>query len=344
MLYFFTKSEIGAGGSRHRAFFVADFLKRNGYESRIIIPPVYRKETTRTKARIDYVKTIFSLRRNDVVFLQNPIFSTYFIFCICLVKIIFRPTLVFDFDDATWVQNPIAPRVLAFFSDKYIVASHYLAKWPPLQGKPILVMPNLVDYILAEKYKVRREDTKVVLGWIGGAPLSLHNLKIIIPAFEILIKEDVQFKFLLVGTLGSQEVVNTFTLPGLDVEFVDKLNWGKEGEIQKANSRFDIGLCPLVDNESNKGRCSLKVLDYMAAGIPVVASPIGENIYFINKNVTGCLPEVTAEWVRDLKTLILNKEKREEMGKDSLAKLKEEYSYQANIKKYIDFLFLQKSL
>ncbi len=341
MLYFFTKSEIGAGGSRHRAFFVADFLKKKGYESTIIIPPVYRKETTRTKARLDYLKTIFSLRKKDIVFLQNPIFSTYFMVCICLVKVIFRPTLVFDFDDATWVQNPIAPRVLAFFSDKYIVASHYLSKWEPLQGKPILVMPNLVDYTLAERYKEPKSDGKVVLGWIGGAPLSLHNLKILIPVFEILIKKKSPFKFLLVGTLGSKEVVNTFTMPGLDVEFMDKLNWGKEGEIQKANSRFDIGLCPLIDNESNRGRCSLKVLDYMASEIPVVASPVGENIYFIDGGKTGYLPTTDDEWVSCLTVLILNKEKREEMGKASLAKLKEEYSYQANIEKYIDFLGLK---
>ncbi len=341
MLYIFTKSEIGAGGSRHRAFFVADFLRKKGHELQLIIPPVYRKEVPRRQARLDYLKTIFSLQKNDIVFLQNPIFSTYFIFCICLVKIIFRPTLVFDFDDATWVQNPIAPRVIAFFSDKYIVASHCLSQWKNIQGKPILVMPNLVDYSLAEKYKVQKGNGPLVLGWIGGAPLSLHNLKILIPVFEKLIQENVQFKFLLVGTLGSKEVVDTFSLKGINVEFVDKLDWGKEGEIQKANCRFDIGLCPLVDNESNRGRCSLKVLDYMAAGIPVIASPVGENVYFINKDKTGFLPNTTEEWVRDIKHLVDEVGLKEKMGQASLEKLKNEYSYQANIDKYIQFLGLK---
>jgi glycosyltransferase involved in cell wall biosynthesis len=341
MLYIFTKSEIGAGGSRHRAFFVANFLKKNGHELKLIIPPIYRKETPRMQARFEYLKTIFSLRKSDTVLLQNPIFSKYFILCICIVKVIFRPTLVFDFDDATWVQNPIAPRVMAFFSDKYIVASHYLANWKNIQGKPIMVMPNLVDYELAMKYRVARSDKKIVLGWIGGAPLSLHNLKILVPVFEKLVSDGVSFKFLLIGTLGSDEVVKTFSLRGMDFEFVDRLDWGKEGEIQKANSRFDIGLCPLVDNESNRGRCSLKVLDYMASSIPVIASPIGENEYFIENNVTGYLPSSTEDWVESIKKLISDDVLRDKMGKSSFNKLVKEYSYQSNIDKYISFLGLK---
>ncbi len=342
MLYIFTKSVRSAGGSRHRAFFIADFLKERGYKFELVIPPVYHTETTRMKARIDYLKIIFSLRKTDVVFLQNPIFSNYFIICICIVKIIFRPKFIFDFDDATWVQKPLAPRVLAFFSDKFIVASHYLAEWSPLRGKPVMVMTNLVDYTLAERYKVERVKEPVVLGWMGGAPLSLHNLKVMLPALQKLVEDKVNIKFLLIGSLGSKEVVDTMSIPGLNIEFVDRLDWGKEGEIQKGNSRFDIGVCPLVDNESNRGRCSLKILDYMAAGIPVIASPIGENMYFIDDGVTGYLPASTEEWVEKIKILVNDVELRKKMGKASLNKLVKQYSYQGNIDKYIDFLGLNK--
>ncbi len=342
MLYIFTKSVRSAGGSRHRAFFIADFLKERGYKFELVIPPVYHTETTRTKARWDYLKIIFSLRKNDIVFLQNPIFSNYFIICICLIKIVFRPKFIFDFDDATWVQKPLAPRVLAYFSDKFIVASHYLAEWSPLKGKPVMVMTNLVDYTLAQRYKAQRVQEPVVLGWMGGAPLSLHNIKVMLPALKQLVQEGVKFKLLLIGSLGSKEVVDTLSLPGLNIEFVDKLDWGKEGEIQKGNSRFDIGVCPLVDNESNRGRCSLKILDYMAAGIPVLASPIGENIYFVDDGKTGYLPATTEEWVEKIKKLVEDEQLRKKMGQASLNKLIEQYSYQRNIDKYIEFLGLTK--
>jgi glycosyltransferase involved in cell wall biosynthesis len=339
MLYLFTKSTRGAGGSRHRAFLVADFLRAAGHSVELVVPPVYHTETTRLKARVAYVRALLSLRRGDTVFLQNTIFSTYFIVAIYIVKLIFRPTIVFDFDDATWVQNPVAPRALARIADKYIVASHFLATWPWLRKKPVLIMPNLVDYTLAEKYTVERAKGKVVLGWIGGAPNSLPNLEILVPVFRKLAEKNLPVTFKLVGAGKSDAVRKLFADTGIETELVDSLEWGKEGEIQKANSSFDIGLCPLVDNESNRGRCSLKVLDYMAAGIPVVISPVGENTHFVQNGVEGYLPQATEEWVRDLVFLIQNTEQRKEVGQRAKQRLEKEFSYQANIEKYIQFIY-----
>lgn len=206
MLYFFTKSTQSAGGSRHRAFFVAEFLKQKGYDSTIVIPPAHRTDVSRNQARREYLKRILLLRKKDIVFLQNPIFSTYFIVLICFVKVLFRPTLIFDFDDATWVQNPIAPRVMALFSDKYIVASHYLAQWKPLQGKPVMIMPNLVDYTRAERYVVKREPSTVVVGWIGSGPVSFHNIEILIEVFKELVRRGAHVTFKLVVYLERIQV------------------------------------------------------------------------------------------------------------------------------------------
>ena len=321
-------------------------MKKRGYESKIVIPPAHRIGISRNQARREYLKIILLLSKNDVVFLQNSIFSTYFIVLICLVKLIFRPTLILDFDDATWVQNPIAPRIVAFFSDKFIVASHYLTSWAPLQGKPIMVMANLVDYSLAERYGVNKERKTVVLGWIGNGPLSLQNMEILVPVFKELVKRGIRFTFKLVGTLSdryphkSKELINLFTISGVETVFVDSLEWGKDGEIQKANSSFDVGLCPLLDSVSNRARCSLKVLDYMAAGIPVVISPVGEHLYFVDEGENGFLPKTVLEWVDALEKLITDNRLRKLMGRASLEKLKKEFSYQANIEKYIDFLGL----
>jgi glycosyltransferase involved in cell wall biosynthesis len=340
MLYIFTKSTRNAGGSRHRAFLVADFLKKEGYESKLIVPAVYNKDVSRFKARLIYLKTIFSLRKKDVVFLQNPIFSTYFIIAIIIVKIVFRPTIIFDFDDATWVQNSIAPKVLAMFSDKFIVASHHLAKWSWIRSKPVMVMSNLVDYSLAEKYKVVKDSDKVVIGWIGGAEKSIKNLELLVPVLQKLADKKLPIIFKIVGAGHSGKVQDMFDATGVETEYVETLDWGKEGEIQKVNNSFDIGVCPLLDNDSNKARCSLKVLDYMASGVPVVISPVGENKYFIEGEVGGFLPKNEDEWVEDLERLILDNELRERKGREAKERLIKNYSYQGNMGKYIDYLGL----
>lgn len=343
MIYFFSKSTKAAGGSRHRAFNVVDFLRLRGCEAQLIIPPVYRTAETRLRARLDYLKTTLSLRKNDVVLLQTPIFSKWFVIMMCVVKYIFRPRVIFDFDDAIWRRNPIATRALAHISDEFIVATHYLAKWPPLKGKPITIISNLVDWDLFAKYQTSKgKCDKVVLGWIGGAHHSLPNLRILIPVFEALIKNRVSFKFKVVGVLGSQAVRDTFQkVDGLDVEFVDSLDWAKEGEIQKANHSFDVGLCPLLVNEDNEARCSLKVLDYMAAELPVVISNVGEHKYFVDHGINGFLVSTNEEWIKYLTLLIKDEELRKKIGQAAGEKIKKQYTYQTNIGKYIKILRLR---
>jgi glycosyltransferase involved in cell wall biosynthesis len=348
MLYIFTKSDIGAGGTRHRAVFVADFLHKAGYKAELVFPPMYRAGVSRRAARMAYIKTILSLRKGDTAFLQNPIFNRYFIFLICAVKIVFRPTIIFDFDDATWIQNPIAPKVLAFFADRFIVASHYLSKWPYIKGRPTLVMANLIDYSIADTYGRHAEsaggNAPVVLGWIGNAPdpLSRENLAVLLPAMKALAARKANCVFRIVGTQDDVAVTQPFIDTGIRFESVARLDWGKPGEIQKANAAFDIGLCPLVPGETNEARCSLKVLDYMAAGIPVAISPIGENTYFIEDGVQGFLPKNAGEWTEKLLLLIEDRALREKMGREARAKLEAQYSYQANMQKYIEFLRLDK--
>lgn len=342
MLYIFTKSTIDAGGSRHRAFFPAKFIRKAGYDVDIIIPPVYIKNISRNKARWQYVKKILSLRKNDVVLLQTPIFSKWFVALMCIVKYIFHPRVIFDFDDAIWRRNPIATRAFAYISDEFIVATHYLAKWSPLRGKSVTIISNLVDWDLPAKYKAPKgKCDKIVLGWIGGARHSLPNLRILVPVFETLIKSGVPFKFKIVGVLGSQAVRDTFQeIAGLDVEFVDSLDWAKEGEIQKANRSFDIGLCPLLTNEDNEARCSLKVLDYMAAELPVVISNIGEHKHFVDHGMNGFLADSAEEWIKYLTMLIGDEDLRKKIGRAAGEKIKKYYTYQTNIDKYVNILRL----
>jgi glycosyltransferase involved in cell wall biosynthesis len=340
MIYFFSKSTRAAGGSRHRAFNVVDFLRARGYEARLVVPPVYRATETRFRARLDYLKTILSLRRNDVVVLQTPIFSRWFVALMCMAKYILRPRVIFDFDDAIWRRNPIATRAFAHIADEFIVATHYLAKWPPLGKKPVTIIPNLVDLDLAMKYRMPKESgDKVVLGWIGGAHHSLPNLRILVPVFEALIKNGVSFKFKIVGVLGSRDVRDAFQkIVGLDVEFVDSLDWAKEGEIQETNRSFDIGLCPLLTNEDNEARCSLKVLDYMAAELPVVISNIGEHRHFVDHGVNGFLADTTEEWIKYLSLLICDEDLRRRIGRAAGEKIERHYTYQTNIDKYVTIL------
>ncbi len=340
MIYFFTKGTRNAGSSRHRAFNLSDFLNKYNYQSKVIVPPIFQKDKKLLYLRIEYLKIIFSLRRKDIVILQTTIFNRLFIVLIALIKILFNPKIIFDFDDAIYIKNPIATKILVKVSDKIIVASHYLSEWGYIQNKQIMIVPNLIKYKLAQKYTVtHKEKKKVIIGWIGGGPASIKNLEMLSFIFETLIKKHLHFKFRFVGSLGSKKVYDLFNkIDGLDVEFIDRLDWAKEGEIQKANQSFDIGLNPLIENRDNRARCSLKVLDYMAVGLPVVASDIGENKYFINNGKNGFLVKNKKEWVEVLSRLIDDSELRKMIGQNAQKRIKNHYSYEAMIERYIEFI------
>lgn len=340
MIYFFTKGTAVAGSSRHRAYNIVEYLNLNGVKAVVVSPPVFQKNENKIIAKINYLKLILSLRSKDIVILQTTIFNRLFIVLIIIVKNFFNPRIIFDFDDAIYIKNPIATKILVKISNKVIVASHYLSEWNYIQNKQVMIVPNLIKYELSQKYTVIYEKKeKVVVGWIGGGPASMHNIEILAPVFEVLVKKGLRYKFRFVGSLGSKKVYNLFNkIDGLDVEFIDKLDWGKKGEIQKTNQCFDIGLNPLIKSKDNMARCSLKVLDYMAVGLPVVASNIGENNYFIDNGKNGFLVKNKIEWVEILSRLILNNELRKTIGQNAQERIKNHYSYESIMGDYIRFI------
>jgi len=339
MIIFFTKGTKSAGSSRHRAFNLADFLTEAGIPCRVIIPPVFIAKKSRIKSKIQYLESIFSASSRDTIVLQSTIFNLLFISLISLTKFIRRPQIIFDFDDALYLHNPKITKYLVWLADKVTVASHELKDWVEKRGKLVLVVPNLIDYKIAEAYivdyKIKKE---VVLGWIGGAPSSIPNLLLLVPVFEELRRRNFNFKFKLIGTLNSKAVTEIFNISGVKSELIDRIEWTKKGVIQQANQSFDIGLAPLVDWPVNRARCSLKVLDYMSVGLPVVCSDVGENRHFVENNVSGFLVHSTSEWVQRLGQLISDNSLRERIGTKARERAKKFFSYQSKIDKYKDFI------
>ena len=87
---------------------------------------------------------------------------------------------------------------------------------------------------------------------------------------------------------------------------------------------------PLPDDEWAKGKCGLKILQYMALEIPAVASPVGVNTQLINDGVNGFLCASSQEWHVALEKLIESRQLREEMGINGREFVKVNYSTTSN--------------
>ena len=85
---------------------------------------------------------------------------------------------------------------------------------------------------------------------------------------------------------------------------------------------------PLEDAPFERGKCGYKLIQYMACGLPVVASPVGVNCQIVEHGVNGFLAESPAQWEQAMKTLLANPALRQRMGQAGRKKVEQQYCIQ----------------
>lgn len=101
---------------------------------------------------------------------------------------------------------------------------------------------------------------------------------------------------------------------------------------------MDIGIMPLEDGPWERGKCGYKLIQYMACGVPVVASPVGVNISIVKNSMCGLLANTTIDWTNALKDLIEDKKKREQFGVNGRKAVENIYSTNAQQDKLFNTL------
>jgi glycosyltransferase involved in cell wall biosynthesis len=101
-----------------------------------------------------------------------------------------------------------------------------------------------------------------------------------------------------------------FASPSLDVVCAP---WSEETEVSEIQ-RFDIGIMPLVDSPWERGKCGYKLIQYMACGLPVVASPVGVNEEIVVNGENGYLARTPDDWLTAFRMLSADAVFRRNMG------------------------------
>jgi glycosyltransferase involved in cell wall biosynthesis len=246
--------------------------------------------------------------------------------------------LIFDIDDLVYMKNENEkwysrlfkgrnkPIYLMKKADHIITCTPYLTEFAQkfnVNTTDISSTINTSTYQPVNKYA---NDKKLTLGW-SGSHSTVRYLRLLHPVLKELRKE-VDFKLMVMGD-------SSFTLEGIDVEAYP---WSEENEIPVLQ-KMDIGLYPLpLDEEWVYGKSGLKALQYMAMGLPVIATAIGANFRVIDDGATGFLVTTPEEWLSKLKMLINNAELRRDFGTKGREKVDEKYSVRANEPVYLGIL------
>ncbi len=342
-IHFFTRGRKEIASSRVRVFQILPKLQESGVKSKVHLPPLI-SEKNRFLQRIsliwNFLKKIPEIKREDFLYLQKGgIFNKHFFLCLLIYKLIKRPKIIFDFDDAVFFHSPLKSFLFIKISTGVIVGSHYLKNYAQNHHRKVWLLPSSISYSTYSKFTTSyKESSLPVLGWAGHGVAHYENLKILVSIFQKLINEKVPFKFILIGAKNDPRVHQLFEIEGLEKEIIDEIEWQNPSNLAAHIQKFDISLSPLKNDSWNKGRCAYKAVEYMGCGVPVIASKVGENNYLIKNRVSGFLVDFEEEWIQRIKDLFFDVELREKIGQAGQDVVKKKYSYKVNAPKLIQIL------
>jgi glycosyltransferase involved in cell wall biosynthesis len=278
------------------------------------------------KSYLDRVRSLFRARRYDLIWLEYELLP----WLPAWVETLLMPRdvpYVVDYDDAVfhrYDRHALGP-LSAMLRDKIdavmrraalvIVGNDYLRQHAIAAGAAwVEILPTVVDlrrYAVAEK----SGSQTLTIGWIGSPATAPYLAGL----GEVLrhVSHQTGFQVVAVGARADQ-------LAGLPVT---ARPWSETTEVREIQN-FDIGIMPLTDGPFERGKCGYKLIQYMACGIPVVASPVGSNVEIVDQGRSGFLAESRKQWVEALGRLCEDATLRKSMGLAGRERVEAEYSLQ----------------
>jgi len=193
-------------------------------------------------------------------------------------------------------------------------------------GKEVVLIPPCIDTCFYPKKKESFGSAEFILGWIG----TKGNLKYLRKLEPVLKRIGQQFPRVRLKIV-SNDFFESSALP------VVKKAWRLEDENEDLVS-FDVGLMPLEDDLWSKGKCGIKILQYLSVGVPVVCSPVGINRDIVRDGENGFWARTEEEWIGRLSRLIQDQELRKGMGLKGIETVERAYSLPVTAEKFLKVL------
>ena len=187
-----------------------------------------------------------------------------------------------------------------------------------------MVLPTVVDTSVYRPVS-RPDDKAVIIGWIGS-PTTWQNVRPLLPLLSELAAEG----RVRVRAVGAGVNAEADRFEGLEL-----VDWSEESEVAEVQ-RMDVGIMPLFDRPFERGKSGYKLIQYMACGLPVVASPVGVNSDIVREGEIGFLANSREQWGKALRTLIGDRELRARMGQAGRARAEADYSLASQAPRLIE--------
>ncbi|NML15084.1 glycosyltransferase family 4 protein [Azohydromonas caseinilytica] len=280
-----------------------------------------------------YVQRLSTLRqagRYDLLWIEKELFPYFPALAEALLRRSGKKYVV-DYDDAIFHHYDLASSrifrtVLGRKIDNVmryaacvVAGNDYLAARARAAGaRRTEIIPTVVDHT---RYRLRpmTPTARPVIGWIGSPSTQKYLLDI----REALKTACATQGARLVVVGGTPQIAEE--LRDINVEVV---KWSEDSEAD-CIARFDVGIMPLRDGPWEQGKCGYKLIQYMACGVPVIASRVGANIDIVEKSQSGLLAGSIPEWSEGFRRLLGSAEERRRLGQLGREAVVSHYSLQS---------------
>lgn len=235
---------------------------------------------------------------------------------------------VYDFDDALqWESGsrlrsiaPRAPKTVNAVqtADRVVAGSPELAEWAAVRNRDVIVIPSCVA---PDRYRLKADyelSDPPRLGWIGTSSSEPYFDHVARALLEVHRRTGARITFIgdTRPTLGELEAI------------IDRTAWSESAQYALL-SELDIGLAPVLDDPYTRSKAGYKLLQYAAAGTPVVASPVG-----VNREILSALgmpmPQDSGEWTDAILEMLARPvESRAELGRRAREVVERRYSFES---------------
>ena len=336
----FTKYDREAASTRQRVLQYLPYLERAGFHVdvhpllddpyvRSIVAGTAASKTAIAAAYTRRFRQLLAPQAADLIWIYAELFPWL---PASAERLAFRSgkPIVYDFDDAFFHpyddhQSPFLRRVLGGKLEPLIrgaaavcAGNEYLTDYADRAGAEAIVLPTVVDI---ETYVPTRNRSArpLTIGWIGS-PTTWAFVRPLLPLLAELCRDrGVAFSAVGAGAAAAADRFDGLTF----------VPWSEAGEIASVQA-MDIGIMPLPDEPWARGKSGYKLVQYMACGLPVVASPVGVNASIVEEGVSGLLAIDSGQWRTALTRLIDDAALRSAMGEAGRRRAVEAYSLQAH--------------
>lgn len=243
---------------------------------------------------------------------------------------------IYDFDDAFFLRYRVGrlSRLEFFLGSKFdsfvsgaaaiTAGNQFLADYALRHGRNVTLLPSVVDTSIFRPLALSDRRDTFTVGWIGSPSTAIYLRQLVDPLAQLA--TECPIRLVVVGGAAP-------SIPGVEVV---ELPWSSSTEVAVINS-FDVGVMPLNDDEWARGKCAFKLIQYMACGVPVIASRVGANVDVVKPDC-GLLTDGPESWVSALRLMLHDRPLRTQMSEACRRRVVESYSLELMVPKLADVI------